>query len=111
MNQRMQQAYDAELSRARSAMGVAAWGRAFYHLENAHVLGQKSARCHTLSHWWMLRWSLRTHNYRELVGQIPRIGASLLFSKIWVPVGNTGGSNVSAFRPMPIRQELEQYFG
>ncbi|HBX54632.1 MAG TPA: hypothetical protein DEH10_04410 [Pseudomonas sp.] len=28
--------------------------------------------------------------------------------KIWVPIGNTGRSRISAFRPMPISQELQR---
>jgi len=106
----MRQGYDHELSLALSAMAESEWDRAFHHLENAHVLGQSSIRCHTISHWWMLRWSVRTQDYRELLGQIPRIAASLIFSRIWTPTGNTGGSNVSAFRPMPLRSELQAYF-
>ena len=44
-------------------------------------------------------------DYREVAGQLPRIFAALLFSKIWVPIGNTGRSRVSAFKPMPVPEE------
>ncbi|BAU77229.1 hypothetical protein ppKF707_5291 [Metapseudomonas furukawaii] len=47
-------------------------------------------------------------DYREMLGQVPRILAALLFSKVWVPEGNTGRARVSAFRPMPISAELKQ---
>ena len=40
------------------------------------------------------------------IGQITRIVAAALFSRIWVPIGNTGGANVSAMRPMPIPADL-----
>ena len=32
--------------------------------------------------------------------------AALLFSRLWVPLGNTGGANVSAFKPMAISEDL-----
>jgi hypothetical protein len=32
--------------------------------------------------------------------------AAALFSRIWVPEGNTGGANVSAIQPMPIPADL-----
>jgi hypothetical protein len=34
--------------------------------------------------------------------------AAALFSRLWVPVGNTGGANVSAFRPMPVPEDLQR---
>jgi Protein of unknown function (DUF3703) len=34
--------------------------------------------------------------------------AALIFSKLWVPLGNTGGANVSALKPMPIPDDLKQ---
>ena len=46
-------------------------------------------------------------NMKECLGQIPRIIAALLISKIWVPLGNTGGTNVNAFQPMPIPDDLK----
>ncbi|GAB3018808.1 DUF3703 domain-containing protein [Bowmanella dokdonensis] len=85
------------------------WQTAFYHLENAHVLGQPSTRLHVRSHWWMLKVAWCQGNSREVVGQWLRITAALLFSRIWVPVGNTGGANVSAIKPMPVRDELKVY--
>jgi hypothetical protein len=29
-----------------------------------------------------------------------------VFSRIWVPIGNTGGARVSALRPMPLPDDL-----
>jgi hypothetical protein len=45
------------------------------------------------------------------MGQMLRLAATLpgaLFG--WVPAGNTGGTNVSAFRTMPIPPEFVHYF-
>ena len=55
----------------------------------------------------MLTLGWQIGDYREVAGQIPRIVAALLFSKIWVPIGNTGRSRISAFTPMPIPEELQ----
>ena len=82
---------------------------AFYHLENAHILGQQHLWRHTLSHYWMLVFGIKTKNYKEIIGQIFRVIASLLFTFIWVPTGNTGGTNISPIKPIPIRKELEKY--
>lgn len=81
--------------------------RAFAHFERAHVLGQSSTREHVRVHWRMFRWALRHREAREALGQIPRlIGAATKTFIGLVPTGNTGGTNVSAFKPMPIDPEL-----
>jgi hypothetical protein len=41
-----------------------------------------------------------------MLGQATRILAALLCSRIWVPEGSTGGSNVSPIMPMPIPDDL-----
>lgn len=82
----------------------------FYHLENAHILGQHHLYRHTISHFWMLVFGLKTKNIKEIIGQFLRIIASLIFTLIWVPKGNTGGTDVSPIKKMPIRKELKNYF-
>jgi hypothetical protein len=54
----------------------------------------------------MWGWAWRQRQVRELLGQTTRIAAAALFSRLWVPEGNTGGANVSAIRPMPIPDDL-----
>ena len=54
--------------------------------------------------------SLKSKNSKEIIGQVIRIIASFLFTIIWVPKGNTGGTNVSLNKKMPIRKELKKYF-
>jgi hypothetical protein len=56
----------------------------------------------------MLVAGLRCGDRREVVGQVPRIVASLLFSRLWVPRGNSGRARVSAFRPMPVPGDLRR---
>lgn len=82
---------------------------AFKHLERAHVLGQMATRFHVRVHWRMLRWAIRHRQPGEAVGQLTRIvGAATKTAIGWVPTGNTGGSNVSPFRRMPIPKELRE---
>lgn len=82
----------------------------YYHLENVHILGQKHVWRHTVSHYWMLVIGLKTKSIKEIIGQFFRIIASLLFTLIWVPKGNTGGVDLSPIKSIPIRKELLKYF-
>ena len=79
---------------------------AFGHLERAHILSQRYTIAHVRSHLRMWAWAWRQRHWRELTGQSIRILAAAMFSRIWVPEGNTGGANVSAFRTMPIPDDL-----
>lgn len=81
--------------------------RGFHNLERAHVLGQGSTREHVRVHRRMLAWAWRHRDAREVFGQALRlVGAACLTFIGMVPHGNTGGSNVSAIRRMPIDPEL-----
>ena len=96
-----------ELLHARLAELEGDAARAFSHLERAHILGQRLTSLHVRAHVAMLRVAWSRRDLREVVGQISRVLAALLFSRIWVPVGNTGGANVPAMRPMPIPPDLQ----
>jgi len=80
---------------------------AFCHYERAHILSQKYTFPHIRSHIGMLRIGLLRKDMREIFGQCVRMIAALVFSKLWVPLGNTGGANVSALKPMPIPDDLK----
>ncbi|MDO6675546.1 DUF3703 domain-containing protein [Tenacibaculum sp. 1_MG-2023] len=107
--QRKQQFYK-QLILAKKALKSKHFKVSFYHLENTHILGQKHVYRHTLSHYWMLVHGIKTHSLKEVIGQLFRIIASVLFTLFWVPKGNTGGSNISATKPIPVRKELQKYF-
>lgn len=107
--QRKQEFYN-QLILAKKALKSNHFRVSFYHLENAHILGQKHVYRHTLSHYWMLIYGIKTNSIKEVIGQFFRIIASILFTIIWVPVGNTGGSNISAIKPITVRKELQKYF-
>jgi len=71
------------------------------------VLGQASTVEHVRVHVQMLLWAVRHRIPREALGQVLRIvGAATKTALGWVPMGNTGGSHVSPFRPVPIRPFL-----
>lgn len=103
----MDEAYKQEVERADQALWRDDFKTAFMHLERAHVLAQKMTGRHTFIHWRMLIAGLRNGDVREVVGQMPRIMASILFSRLWVPRGNNGRSRVSAFKPMPVPRDLQ----
>jgi hypothetical protein len=81
---------------------------AFVWLERAHILSQRMPLKHAWSHWLLLRAGWQARDWHEVAGQLPRMLAALLFSRIWVPQGNNGRSRVSAFQPMPISDELRR---
>ena len=82
---------------------------AIWRLERAHVLSQRAAIEHLRVHGHMLRFALRQGSIREVIGQIPRLLLAAPLSLLGlIPTGNTGGSNVSGFRPMPVPADLQQ---
>lgn len=103
-------AYDKEISLAKLALRCRNYDACFMVLERAHVLAQRSTFRHAYVHWLMLVAGMQRGDYREVVGQIPRIVASVLFSRLWVPQGNTGRARVSAFTPMPVPEDLRHLF-
>jgi hypothetical protein len=109
METRLRAAFDGELTRAVMARRQGQAPEAFHHLERAHILGQRFTAAHVRVHWLMLRHGVATRQPREVAGQLARIVAAALFSRIWVPAGNTGGANVGAMRPMPIPEDLRKW--
>ena len=105
------EAFNEAMSEARFAYAAGRPAQAFAWLERAHVLGQPELLRHWRVHGWMLRVALRRREGRELAGQLLR----LLLTPIGhltgrLPRGNTGGSNVSAFAPMTLPDDLARYF-
>ncbi|MBX3431231.1 MAG: DUF3703 domain-containing protein [Hyphomonadaceae bacterium] len=100
---------DAEFTASQTAERAGDTTAAFQHLERAHILGQRSTVQHVRVHMRMLWWGIRNHKAREVVGQFTRvIGAA---TKTWIgliPSGNTGGANVSPFKPMTISDDLAE---
>jgi len=85
--------------------------KAWHHLERAHIIGQRYPFEHSQVHWKMLLFGLAIKDYKEILGQIPRLlfgGVKSFVGK--VPVGNPGGANVPPLRPYPIDEDLQEVF-
>lgn len=106
MNGAVRAAFRADMAAGRQAWRAGDLVAAYHHFERAHILGQRYVWPHAWSHWWLLRAGWRARDTREVLGQVPRILAALVFSRFWVPLGNTGRARVSAFRPMPVPADL-----
>ena len=101
-------AFGQEMSLARDAYKRDQLDEAFRLLERAHILGQRYFTTHFITHWWMLKVGWQRRDAREVRGQLLRLPAALLLSRLWVPLGNTGGANVSPVQPMPIADDLRE---
>ncbi|WP_199609485.1 DUF3703 domain-containing protein [Flocculibacter collagenilyticus] len=100
---------EAELTLAEQAEQQGDLKRAFSHLENAHVLGQRCTYYHVKVHLHMFRHGWLTRDWQEVFGQIIRlIGAATKTVFGLLPEGNTGGADVSAFKPMPLSAQHQQ---
>ena len=108
MSDRLMLAFETEIQCGEALMAYGDFDGAFRHFERAHVLSQRHTAPHVRAHWAMLRVGWINRDAREILGQIARIPAALLFSRLWVPVGNTGGANVSAFKRMAIPGDLAE---
>ena len=109
MNAELRNAYRHEHASADAAIARGELDGAFAHLERAHILSQRFAFAHTRTHLRMLAVGWRRGDAREIVGQVFRSVAALTKSKLWVPLGNTGGANVNPFKPMRVPPDLRPY--
>jgi len=81
----------------------------WHRLERAHILGQPYLYHHTMVHWKMLLFDIKIKDIREIIGQIPRllvVGVKSFVGEI--PVGNTGGANVTPLKSMEILDKLKR---
>lgn len=100
--------YENELNEFRSNLKSKHYQVAWRHLERAHIIGQAYPFQHSYVHWLMLNFGFKIKDFKEIVGQIPRLlvgGVKSFVGKI--PVGNTGGANVPPLRPMEIPADLK----
>ena len=108
MNPASSLAFENELALAKAAIARGDPGTGFAHLERAHIIGQAFVVPHARAHWLMLKLELRRRQPAAATGQVVRLALGILGSAVGVvPVGNTGGSNVSMFARMPISPELQ----
>jgi hypothetical protein len=105
--QTVRQAWASELTAARHARTAGDPAGEWNHLERAHILSQPLAVAHVRTHLAMLGYGIRHRDRHEIAGQLFRLlvagpGSALRH----YPLGNTGGSRVSAVTPMPIPDDL-----
>ncbi len=83
--------------------------QAWLYLEAAHVVGQLHLKPHLQTHALMLDLAWRTRDWPEAAGQVLRLAlVPLGHLSGRLPLGNPGRSTVSAFEPLPVRQELAE---
>jgi hypothetical protein len=109
MKNRIKKYVDTEIHLASDLLKKNRFESAFHHLERAHVLGQAVTLEHTRVHWLMLKLGWKKKDWQEIFGQLFRIiGASTKTPLGIYPKGNTGGTNVSPFKPLPIPDDLQE---
>ena len=106
MNPRLRATFENEMRLGWAHQMAGDLEAAFRNFERAHILGQRSTGAHVRAHLAMLHVGWSRRDAREIVGQMSRVLAALLLSRVWVPLGNTGGANVSALRSMEIPEDL-----
>lgn len=107
MKLELRRAFDSEMGAARNRYKRGQLDEAYKHLETAHVLGQRHVVPHVVTHWWMLKIGLKRRSTGEVVGQAVRIALGAIGSAVGVvPAGNTGGTNISMFKRLPIDASL-----
>jgi hypothetical protein len=109
MKTALKQAFEDEMAMAWDHYRSGRLDAAFRHLERAHVLGQRYVIPHVRSHWLMLRIGVARRSPVEVWGQAVRIALGALGSAVnVVPVGNTGGTNISMFKRLSISPEISR---
>lgn len=109
MNPVRRDAFDTEIALAKELIERGELENSFAHLERAHVIGQAFVIPHVISHRLMLRVECRRRRVVAAFGQVVRIVLGMLGSAVGVvPVGNTGGTDISMFKRMPIEAELQK---
>ena len=107
MTLRVEKLIARELADYRAARTGNDPAKAWIALERAHILSQPYLVPHLANHWEMLKFSAAERDVKEIVGQIARLALAPLGSLTGrIPVGNTGRSDVSAFKSMPIPEDL-----
>jgi hypothetical protein len=102
--------FSQHLRSGRTAMADGDFGRAWFHLERAHVLSQPVAVDHVRAHVWMLVCGWKQQDLREIAGQLLRLALAAPASAAGrYPKGNTGRANVSAFAPMSVPEDLRGF--
>ncbi|NBW75842.1 MAG: DUF3703 domain-containing protein [Sphingomonadaceae bacterium] len=91
-----------------SSNNAAAWSA----LERAHIVSQPYLGPHLANHRAMLGFAVELRDWREAMGQLVRLALAPLGALTGrIPIGNTGRSNVSALKSMPLPDDLALKLG
>lgn len=66
----VQEQFEAELHRAKTAIAEQEFETAWIALQRAHILGQTNAIPHTIAHWNMLKLAWKQQDFQEVAGQL-----------------------------------------
>ena len=109
MNPVQHAAFDREIRLGADLLRTGDLERAFRHLERAHVIGPTSVGGPCKAHRLMLKLEIRRRRAGAAFGQLVRLFLGAVGSAVGVvPVGNTGGTDISMFKRLPIAPELQQ---
>ena len=109
MKETLKKHYLQELESYQATRLIKNYAEAWNHLERAHILGQFDWKAHFHVHVLMFSLGLRTLDWREIIGQVPRILLAIPGSLTGkAPLGNVGTSRVGIFTPMSIPDDLEK---
>ncbi len=101
-------AFDREIALGRERTSTGELDIAFQHLERAHILGQTLVGAHAKTHWLMLTLEIHRRRPAAAFGQVVRLILGVIGSAVGVvPIGNTGGTDISMFKRLPIDPELQ----
>lgn len=108
MNSQRRLAFDREIALGREFIAAGDLNRAFQHLERAHIIGQTFVGAHAQAHWLMFTLEIRRRRIADAFGQAVRLVLGAIGSAVGVvPIGNTGGTDISMFKRLPIAPELQ----
>ena len=85
---------------------------AWHHLEHALIISQLYLALQLCSHYAMFKFAISQHDAKEILGQLVRLALAPLGALTGrIPLGNTGRSEVSPFKPMSMPDDLTELLG
>lgn len=96
-----------EMAAYRAARSAHDTAKAWSALERAHIVSQSYLGPHLANHWAMLGFAAAQSDAKEVIGQVVRLALAPLGALTGrIPIGNIGRATVSAFKPMPVPEDL-----
>jgi hypothetical protein len=106
----LQEHFNAELGKAKTAIAAQDFETAWIALQRAHILGQKDAIAHMSAHWNMLKVAWKQRDFREVTGQLMpvllAVPLTLLYGQFRSLRG--GKANVNDSEQMSVPEDIQQ---